>query len=301
MNASLNINEEISLFGKHTIYLRSVTHYSGVARRNYPYHYHNYYEMSFAIHGKNLFMVNGKEFLCGAGQAVLVTPGCLHSVSIDSVEERDSIWTFRFQIDPNSELAQKLGLCAYVIPLDKKAEFLNALLLQWVELERQSPHASYYIHPCALLLLQLVFEALEREAVIYEDLSDDYCRRILQHLMKHYLDDFSLDDLSSRFYISKSHLMRRFKQNFGISPIRYRNELLINESCYYLVETDMNNRDISDLLGFDNTSIFLRSFKNFMKMTPSDYRKHFREKPPSSRSNASPLGKQEHLGFLYPL
>lgn len=85
----------------------------------------------------------------------------------------------------------------------------------------------------------------------------------------------TIDDLSSKAFMSKASFFRHFKQELGISPY----EFIISEKIKYakklLKKSNHSIADISAMLAFGSTSYFIRYFRNVTGLTPLKYRQQF--------------------------
>ncbi|BDR67617.1 DNA-binding response regulator [Clostridium tetani] len=87
-------------------------------------------------------------------------------------------------------------------------------------------------------------------------------------------NEISLNLVAQQFYISQSYLTRVIKQKTGVSFTDYLNKLRINMAKKLL--TDSNNdytiNDISSMVGYSSQHYFSRAFKNYMEISPKNYR-----------------------------
>jgi AraC-like DNA-binding protein len=94
---------------------------------------------------------------------------------------------------------------------------------------------------------------------------------------KHYLDsNLSLDSVADNLNLNKSYLSRLINQELGISFTDYVNELRIDEAKRYLNNPDFENYTLVAIgleAGFNSKTAFNSSFKKFVGMTPSEYKK----------------------------
>lgn len=86
--------------------------------------------------------------------------------------------------------------------------------------------------------------------------------------------DFSLDDVSAAFGVSKMHVIRVFKKRFGITPMQYVIERRIGVAKSLLTGTVMPIKEIAALLRYSNTQHFSSSFKTAVGCTPGQYRQN---------------------------
>src|SRR5699024_94751 len=99
-------------------------------------------------------------------------------------------------------------------------------------------------------------------------------------LAKHYMNqnyqsEITLDLLAKVCNINKYYLAHMFKENLGVSPIEYVNQIRIKEAQILLETTNYTIADIAEFNGFSSQSFFSQAFKRKMNQTPSAYRKQF--------------------------
>lgn len=93
--------------------------------------------------------------------------------------------------------------------------------------------------------------------------------RALEMINRDYRGEISLERLSRHSGLGPSRLSELFQLRFGMSPIRYINELKIGKARQLLTYSDMNITEISDYLGFRSIHYFSRFFKCHTGVTPS--------------------------------
>lgn len=98
--------------------------------------------------------------------------------------------------------------------------------------------------------------------------------RIREHLDSHVEEKTDLDRLSGIFFMSKTQIYRLFKEEYGVSPIRYLTERKIRLSKKLLQNTELKLSEIAETLSFSDAKHFSKTFFKYTGMLPSEYRKH---------------------------
>ena len=84
----------------------------------------------------------------------------------------------------------------------------------------------------------------------------------------------TIEDLASMCFMSPSRFHFLFKKHTGLSPIVYKNNVLIQKAAEALLfEKGKSIEEISEQYGFESVIYFRRLFKKATKKTPSEYRK----------------------------
>lgn len=95
----------------------------------------------------------------------------------------------------------------------------------------------------------------------------------LDFIRKNYMQDFTMDSLSSLCHMSSTHFRRTFTSIMGTGPLEYLNRIRIAKAAILLRTTEMPVLDISEEVGFHSVSSFNRHFSEIMGVTPMKWRK----------------------------
>lgn len=96
---------------------------------------------------------------------------------------------------------------------------------------------------------------------------------VINYIEQHYQESLSLDELASRFGISKYHLARKFKATTRITVNEFIILTRINFARHRLRESDDTVTSIAYECGMNNVSHFINLFKEREGLTPLTYRK----------------------------
>ncbi len=95
----------------------------------------------------------------------------------------------------------------------------------------------------------------------------------LEYIEKNYTKNFNIDTVAKACFVSTSHLFHLFKDELGITPVEYKNEVRIRNALDMLANSKKTIEDISAELGFNSPGYFRKTFTAVTGMTPSGYRK----------------------------
>ncbi|GHT70103.1 hypothetical protein AGMMS50239_37970 [Bacteroidia bacterium] len=84
---------------------------------------------------------------------------------------------------------------------------------------------------------------------------------------------FDVEQLCSIMGMSRSNLFRKLKAITGQNLIEFINTIRMKRSVELLTENKMNISEIALHVGFQNASSFGKAFRQYYKMSPSDYLK----------------------------
>ncbi len=100
---------------------------------------------------------------------------------------------------------------------------------------------------------------------------------IKKYVDLHYQDaNCRIEYVADIFGISPKYLSRKFKEETGTTFTNYLTVLRINQSVNMLVQTNLSVNEISAQVGYPIVSTFIRAFKKIKDISPSEYRKQFK-------------------------
>ncbi|QEF99385.1 HTH-type transcriptional regulator CdhR [Stieleria maiorica] len=99
---------------------------------------------------------------------------------------------------------------------------------------------------------------------------------VIAHLHRHYDDPLTTPFLAKMADLSVSQFERRFRKAFGCSVRQYLVRIRVENATKLLTETSQTISQIALATGFYDHAHFSRSFRQLMKVSPSDYRRQFR-------------------------
>lgn len=103
--------------------------------------------------------------------------------------------------------------------------------------------------------------------------TNDLIEAIQAYLTVHYVNsDISVNYMADLFGISPNYLSKLFKEHTTMNFIDYLIEVRMKAASGLLLETALKLNEIALQTGYANFSSFLRNFKKYYGMTPTEYR-----------------------------
>lgn len=100
-----------------------------------------------------------------------------------------------------------------------------------------------------------------------------YAQRAKEFIELNYSRGILPHEVSEKLNISRSHLHRVFKEEFGVSTGKYIKKLQMDRAVELLLTTDLTIHEISCSVGHENQLYFSEVFRNYFGISPSGYRK----------------------------
>lgn len=97
------------------------------------------------------------------------------------------------------------------------------------------------------------------------------CELMREGIYRH----LKLSEICSKLNITESHFIRIFKSYMGTSPMKYFTKMKTKEAARLLSETNESISQIAEKLNFSNESHLNRTFKQYLSVTPGQYRNNY--------------------------
>jgi YesN/AraC family two-component response regulator len=96
---------------------------------------------------------------------------------------------------------------------------------------------------------------------------------VTEYLALHFAEELSLGRLSRSFRVHPTYLTRVFKKHKGKAPLRYVQELRMNEAKRLLrTRPELGIKEIAGSVGYSDQSYFSRAFRKSTGYSPQEYR-----------------------------
>ena len=253
-----------------------------------PHLHRNVHQIFFIMNGEANVTINEKNYYINSPTAIFVSNFETHSFTCNS----EKFSRFCISLIPSlfrqviksdklvSIVSNRPESFCHCIDIKPIAPFISQLLSELLKEFSLNPKE---FQDNAHNLLRCVFVALYRhapEAFPYDDNNiSSVIQEIKQKIENNLSDEQSLDELAAEFHTSRYYLAHAYKQITGYSIKNYRMLCRIAEARELLINTAMSVSDISEHIGFPDTSNFSKYFRKKEGVTPTQYRQMHRQAP----------------------
>lgn len=99
--------------------------------------------------------------------------------------------------------------------------------------------------------------------------------RIVQYVQEHYGRPLTTADLAAQAYLTPTYLSMLFHREMGITLNAYVTKVRMERAKLLLKDPALKQYDIGVSVGYSNPSYFVRKFKQYVGVTPSEYRNRY--------------------------
>lgn len=255
--------------------------------KDFEYHYHEFNKIIIFMRGNVTYMIEGKAYKLRPWDILVINHSQIHKPIIDPSEEyeRFIIW-----FDPNKialhnredvnllscfELAAswEVNLLRLSVEPLKKVRFI---VDQFMEAEKEREFGHEILKNALLIQLLIILNRSsiksERAPHIKDIQFNKNITSVLSYINHNLENDLSIPTLAAKFYMSKYHLMRKFKAQTGYTIHQYilQKRLLLAKS---MLTERSSITEICQNAGFNDYSSFVRAFKKEFGLSPREYLK----------------------------
>jgi AraC-like DNA-binding protein len=227
--------------------------------RAFRQHVHDELSIAHVWSGSTLAWIDGKEVPVSGECVVVIPPGIAHACN----PVAHSGWNYTLALLDPPAGASLIDVPYRILPsTDRLRDSFLAL--------REGREES------AFRLLSALDDAMAKQgqATIRTEISARpyVLRQVMEHLRSHLDAPLSLDELCVVCGLSKYHLVRSFKQAYGLTPHACHLNLRVNEAKARL-KLGQELAEVAHEAGFCDQSHFTRVFARCVGMTPAAYQK----------------------------
>ena len=253
-------------------------HLADSDRPEIAYHYHTFHKIIILLAGKAGYAIEGERYDLTPGDFVLVGRGSIHRPEVreDDFYERmilyispaylASLGTEDCDLEGCFRQAQTAFRYVY---RDEGGSRVRQLFETLAWTVREGGYGAALLERAQFLELMVeVNRVCLGGHQVQATAGDSKVVALLQYLNLHLTEELSIDQLAERFYISKYHMMRRFRQETGYSIHGYLTEkrLLLAQQ---LLARGCTPAEAAMQAGYQDYSTFSRAYKKQFGRSPS--------------------------------
>ena len=245
---------------------------------SHPY----YYEMIYPLQGEVLYSYDGNLVQLHTGELICFPVNVYHSGRFDVGKEVSNrivakidrkiweealevlhfecpVWNHEVTI-LNQDMTTKWNVPELFLRMSQSAQMKNTKLRR-------------IVLRCELIeLLAILEQNLSQKNHSSSMSSNALVGKVVHYLQMHYADpDLSVADVAQKYYVSREHLSRKFKE-YTLESVQSYIINLRMQHCRLAIEEGKSILEACTESGFSDYSSFLKSFRKIYGITPTEYR-----------------------------
>lgn len=223
------------------------------------------YILEYIYNGSGTLFCNGREYSVSKGDAYLLPKGSNHRYYPDKTW--DKIW---FNIDGTlvSNLIFAYGLENTIVFKNFNRKNLFDDLFEITNSQKPTAEimlsASIQFH----IIIQEMYNSMQKFSY---DGNVNKIKKMLDDNL--YQKDISLKSIADELCISQAQVINIFKRTFNMTPYQYFAKKRIEIAASLLLNSNLQVKEIAELLNYSDQPYFSNAFKKTMGISPEKYRK----------------------------
>ena len=248
-------------------------------RYNMVYHWHPEYEIIHILEGTMQIRLDDATIASRAGDMVIITDGVLHEGIPQDCLYECIVFDMQAVFPPSLcdenmlDILQHKQMIKSLLRSDTVAcEHLQKMF------DAISVRQRGYPHQVLAGLHGFLGEVIRQELYQPAALSVAKGRKamvrlksVLEMIRSNYQENLSLPDIAERAQMNEKYFCRYFRAITGKTPMDYLNYYRVECACEQIILSEKSMTSIAMDCGFNDSSYFVKVFKRYKGMTPTQY------------------------------
>lgn len=254
-------------------------------------HEHTFFEIVYIYDGSCKQTISNNKITLSTGDLCIIPPGIKHDISVfddtsvilNCLVKKSTLHNIFFNFLNNANILSTFflnniysesGNNYIIFHTGNDHEIHRGFLYTYWESINQTLYFDQMISYTLLLIFGLLIRLYERsvELPVFTKKTDVQRFALLQFIQDNY-KNISLDDVAERFNYTPEYASKLIKKATGLTFTQILQQVRIEKAQVLLHDTNMTIANIANEVGYENTEHFIRTFKNKMHMTPTEYRR----------------------------
>ncbi len=245
-----------------------------------PSHKHNFFQIFYFLEGTGSMETDYDTYSLTSDIMFLCPPGCYHEMRCDKKGTMRTI-EVKFSIKNNEMYRDMKNISGCINANDTEIRNVMECLVREA-VSKDTLSRDIINMEMALILIKILrrLNNKKTEGIVFLDTSisnysgpREIFKKIFDYINNNLNTQISLEDLASIAGHNSNYLCRIFKKEFGVTPIKYINDLKLSKAKDLLRNSNMTITEIAETLGFYSVHYFSKFFKEKEDMSPLEFRK----------------------------
>ncbi len=234
----------------------------------------NFVEILLVYSGVGLYIIDAERYTAKKGDLILYNSRTVHD-EYGGVGSNLGTYCIALSNFKLADLKQSDMILpdeySPVVPCNE--QFDDVLrMFQIIERENFYPNSTEVVTYISMAIASKACNLLQKYGIPRKKQQQTLSNLARKYIDKHYKDDIRLENIAEAINTNVYYLSHTFKNDIGISPMKYVIFRRLGEAQNLLINTDMTITRIAASVGYNNSNYFQNVFKAAMNMTPRQYR-----------------------------
>ncbi len=222
--------------------------------------------LQYVVKGSGIIICDDTTYTVNCGDTFLLTEGRNQTYysNPDNIFER--IW-INFKGDLAKNIINSYGLSDTVVFRETNTQDLLSEIQS--KCKNLTNPTDYKNETAQLFLKTIQFLAQKNTGSVA---ITNPVEKIRLYIDLHIMENLKITKIAENFNFTSEHIIRQFKNIYGITPHKYILQSKIRIAMSLLKSTESSIEEISEKLNFSDPHHFSFAFKNYLGIPPSKYR-----------------------------
>ncbi|NQX59677.1 AraC family transcriptional regulator [Paenibacillus qinlingensis] len=253
-------------------------------------HRHEFFELIYVYAGHCVQEINGEVIQLSECDLCIIPPKVEHTIEVfdDSIILNVLIKRSTFNETFLEMLKHETVLSAFFIKVLYTEEYNNYIIFRtnrdpnlkeilsklYVEQHNNKKYTANILFNLLMLFFSYLLRDYESQVELPKSVTkNDKLLSILAYVQDHY-KTVTLGELSSTFHFTESYLSKLIRATSGQTFLDIIKTIKLNKAIELLTSSDLKVQNISESIGFENNTHFIRTFKKVYGISPNQFRKN---------------------------
>lgn len=235
-----------------------------------------YYALHFVLSGTGHFYINEKHYILKKNHFFLIPSDVITFYEAD----KEDPWTYVWICFNGTSIADMLGHChtnnETPVHYLSHTTAIKDIIFDMMKYPELTPANECHIQSGLYAIFALLQESVNASYNASESSDNFYITQARNYILGNTDPGITVMDVANYLHISRSYLFALFKNHLNMSPQQFLTMTRITNARELLKNTDIPIATIANSCGYQNPFAFSRAFKKETNMTPTQFRKKYR-------------------------
>lgn len=228
----------------------------------------NIYALHYVVSGTGYYKAGKTTYTLTRGESFIIFPNTEVYYYPDSMDPWEYVWV-DFKGAEALRLLSMTSLAPHSPITPASPADLEPLFRQ-IEAAGMIPYRRERSHACIRLLLSYYMEYCPQDNIFRKS---DYVASAKEYIENNYWKPaLTVSDIAEFVSVERSYLFRLFKEEVGMSVLKYLTAVRIRKACALLHSPNLSVKAVARSVGYLDQLYFSKAFKKATSCSPSMYR-----------------------------
>ena len=233
----------------------------------------DHFKIHYVHSGKGVLKVDNKVYNISKGQCFLINPGKVSFYKADDLEPWTYYWVAFSGINAESYLLRSgFSESNPIISTFRNEEIINCFESMFKN-SLNKKAGDILMLSNLYSFLSILTEDNLNDVNISNKSANIYIQKALELIEMNFSSNLSISEIADNIGINRKYFSKLFKEAMGVTPVEYLINFRLNKACSLMKSQNLSIAEIACSVGYSDQFLFARTFKKFIGVSPTEFRK----------------------------